>query len=330
MELEIVRVPRIDRDCGACCLEDCLATFAKYAGRRYEMYHLGNWRFQYDEDKDCDRIGEKFELIYQHNVDDLKQFHGIEMALLGKRPIEELIDIVEIDTANQLPVLLEYDAYWCPWDWGFQRYHNPHHAFLITGVDLEARAFICTDPFFSKTSLKLPFDLYDSGVTGVKRLSLLEPEPVSYAGMLQAVADRANRYNNPVTNRGMSMLIEEIDQRFDLLAERQGGSDMIPTPFHFGLVFMTENRIGYSQALKYIAERYQSTEMMEMADRYWKIANEWMKVRRLLYKMDHSGQTLEPLKQSMVRIMKKIFALETELVGRIDALAESAKLPDCH
>jgi hypothetical protein len=115
------------------------------------MYHLGNWRFHYDENKQCDRIGDKFELVYRRNVEDLERFHGIRMAALGKRPIGELIDLVECDTANDLPVLLEFDAYWCPWDWGFRRYHNPHHAFLITGVDLEAREFICADPYFKKT-----------------------------------------------------------------------------------------------------------------------------------------------------------------------------------
>jgi hypothetical protein len=174
----------------------------------------------------------------------------------------------------------------------------------------------------------LPFDLYDPGMTGVHRLSLTEPETVSCAGILQALSERANRYNSPATNRGMCMLIEEIDQRLDLQAERQD-MDFIATPFYVGFVFMTANRIGYSQVLKYLAERCQSPDMADMADQYWTIANEWMTVRRLLCKMDLSGQTQEPLKQSVVRIMKETFALETELVGRIDALAESAKLADC-
>ncbi|MBB3114181.1 hypothetical protein FHS18_006299 [Paenibacillus phyllosphaerae] len=324
MELTIEKVPRVDGDAGFMCMEDCIATIAGHLGRRYELYLLWNWTFHYHEEKVSDRIGDLFELRYRENVDDLKNFHGIAITKVGRRSSREVAYFLDSEDSGRMPVLVAFDAYWCPWDWGFQKYHNEHHHFIIVGVDQEAEQFICADPYFSKSDQRLPFELFDSGLTEVKLVTLSEPDPLSYAEVLGALVERANRFNNDETNRGMFLLIEEIDRRLDIHKEQRDCPDFIATPFHMGFVVLMEIRVGYSHALRFIGEQYESADMLALADQFWTVANQWMSVRRMLYKMDLMGETAEPIKQSVVRMMKEIARIEKELVERVNRLAREA------
>lgn len=321
MQLNIARVPRIDGDTGYCCMEDCLATIARTTGYSYEMYQLANWQFEYDDTIAGECIGDRFEMVYIDNLDDLKRFHGITITHLGKRSSDELRQYVEADVAVGLPVMLAFDVYSCPWFWGYRRLHYSYHHFLVTGYDPEEGAFVCADPFYQLTELRLPLALYEEGLTEVKRFSLSERQETSELELVEALAERLGRFYSPVQQSKMRRLIAAIGAGLDLEAESRGYMDFARSIFHLNFVALMEIRVGFAQAIRYIARQYPSTELDELADGFWQMANAWMTVRRMLYKINAAGRMLEPVKLSIVRKMTWILEEELRLVERVHRLS---------
>ncbi|GBF75725.1 hypothetical protein PA598K_04153 [Paenibacillus sp. 598K] len=314
MQLNLARVPRIDGDTGYCCMEDCLATIARNTGYSYEMYQLANWRFEYDDTIAGECIGDRFEMVYIDNLDDLERFHGITITHLGKRSSDELRQYVVADVAVGLPVMLAFDVYSCPWFWGYRRLHYPYHHFLVTGYDPEEEAFVCVDPFYQLTELRLPLALYEEGLTEVKRFALSQPQEASAPVLLEALAERLRRFYNPEYQHKMRRLIAAIEAELDLEAESRRYMDFARSIFHLNFVALMEIRVGFAQATRYIAGQYPSTELDELADGFWQMANAWMTVRRMLYKINAAGRMLEPVKRSIVRKMTSILEEELRLV----------------
>lgn len=136
------------------CMEDCIATISNYENREYQMMFLESYKFNYDIEitKKNKEVFEGITIIAK-DFDHLKLFHGIVLHQKEKTNIKELIEVVKLELAQKRTIILNTDAFYCPWDeLAYQKFHNSHAALAI-GIDNEF-IYLC-DPFHEKVEEKL-------------------------------------------------------------------------------------------------------------------------------------------------------------------------------
>ncbi len=156
--------PRGDNFPSRYCFFDCVATYANFIGRNFELCFISSWRFQYinDPKKDiCQNL-----IISGNSLNNLKEHHGIIIVFhdVEKDKRSLLIDLIGKDSF----IIMGVDAYYIPWDLGYNKEHGTHYM-ILAGIDPISNNLIVIDPYYDKSYVCL--GVFDEFIDKIKTIA---------------------------------------------------------------------------------------------------------------------------------------------------------------
>lgn len=109
-----------------------------------------SWHFNYDLKCSKDNI----HIVNNHKRDNtlLEKYHGFKLNCHELDDLNDLLTMAKDEIGKVLPIITRFDCFWCPWDPGYQKYHNNHVCPLV-GIDEENKNLYISDPYSSKKDI---------------------------------------------------------------------------------------------------------------------------------------------------------------------------------
>lgn len=169
ISIEPIRTMRF-REGVPLCFEDNIASIACWLNSKYQLMFIDSWAFNYEliissNNIDIKRIKkiDKFEL--------LEKYHGIKLIYHGMYNYDYYLSFVKNELLLNKPVITKFDAFWCPWDPGYQKVHNGHLCILV-GMDEDNELLYFTDAYFSKKNMCVTFEQFSKSYGSIFVINL--------------------------------------------------------------------------------------------------------------------------------------------------------------
>lgn len=124
-----------------------VASAAAYYSSNYIYAFADAWTFSNLKDYGPESfltLGQK-SVLYNTSYEQILQFAQIHYHIRHYLPAEEALALIRMELAQQRPVLVKGDTFWCPWfPANYRRLHRPNF-YLITGYDDLSHDLLCTD-----------------------------------------------------------------------------------------------------------------------------------------------------------------------------------------
>lgn len=322
LQIKIEQTNRIEKETGLTCLDDCIATLAHYYGCHYEMMYAdgfsvlsGSGEYQF---------ASNYHIRLVNGPRNLADYHGITLHkkdFFTKRRMKQLIKN-EIEEGR--PVLLLFDPFWCPWDWGFQQYSNEEgHCFLV--ADVTDSGLVCVDPYFEKEAELLPFEYFQKGIRGIYRIEYTGERSVSvdeYKERLEELFVICKKQNY---FEGLLSLIEDIAYRDDIFNEVKSDELFWRSPLVGILLRMNQSIQSISGFVRYVAKQLENEKLLALGDRIWNLAITWKQARKLIIKLYFMKRPDERLKEKTVQKMRLVVQELEAMPEQIQTILQEKK-----
>ncbi|MEK4477158.1 hypothetical protein NSQ91_28450 [Paenibacillus sp. FSL R7-0048] len=316
MEL-LIPVSLIDHDDARNCTEESLATIASFLGKDHMLMYKDAWHFAYVTHdlgagpymfgpllKHDEKIG--------HNLEYLAQYHGIRFHYLKKSTEPDISGFVMDELKDSRPVALDIDGFWCPWIAEYQTKHIDH-GIVISGVDRSRCSFICTDSFYGKNGVTLPFNHLDNGLLGVYRYELTSSQIYRYE---QIGADILANYEKYGSLESLEEFTADFGRYFDFATEIEGVPGYDVSLFYINFDRYRKNRNKMSKLLAFIAHRSQSEKIHGLSTDMHEIYRSWDIFHKYMLKLYLSGK-FDGVKEKVIRYLNDILVKETQFYEKL-------------
>lgn len=321
MELIIDKVKRIEGDSGLYCLSDCIATISNHVGRDYKMSFIDGWNFSYykREASNTQLISSSLNISEYNTLKNLKDYHGIQLNELEYMSTSSLISKLLIEKEKNIPLLVSFDSYWCPWDWGYQKYHNKHHYFFIVDYDYKNNQFVCVDPYFKKEKESLSRSEFQKGIQKIFRFTFTEEKDLKIEECLETL--QSSTKSIMLNAHHLTDLAEDIAKQFDLKKESEGFEDIFTSKLNGLFIRFMQTRCNFSIALEYLSEMSNSENLRLLSEKWWEIGIKWMSLRKMIYKMWFMNNNQERLRTQISEKIMQIANIENDCFEKMCALS---------
>ncbi len=309
---------------GGFCFDDCICTYARYVGFDWELMFSDTWNFSPQQSYDSSEYNNE---IHNKKLILLEKTHGIQLK--HHRVSEyEGVHIINKELQNGRPVILELDAFWCPWDPAFQKYHN-RHCFLINGFDDASNSFICVDPYFMQKDSLFSVEYYKNGFVEIITFNLLtkplekQPEEMIRAYVMDMLNGSTPNYFENTRRFGMNL--ENIDFEKEIASNKQFWITTIYRVFEKILT----TRVEYVVVLKYVAKKYNNPFFYELVDSFSEITNMWNVCRGMLIKIsinNHKQKLIKRLSEKMIQIVDEEEQIAWDIIEMQRTIINSKKI----
>lgn len=320
---------------GAFCFDDCIATYAGYIGRSYEMMYGNCWSFSLIPG----RMNDTTSLVEIMNTDRnesyrlLEKLHGIKLKrekLLESSKAKSYI-LEELEAGR--PTVFITDAFWCPWDPVFQKYHNIH-AFLIVGFDETNNSFICVDSYFLKCNSVLPMECFINGYKGIYSFEAL-PEPV-VINYEEVIRDHAKSLLSGCSGENHFELMRSFGSELmniDIKRQLEDSGEFWLCPIFQVFNYIISTRVLYANALKYIADKSNIKYVAEILESFLLVIEKWNVAKGMLIKSFSLNNThtevVRKLSDTIIELAKEEEGLALDITkANIDQLNIKASIKD--
>ena len=111
------------------CQQALIASYATFIKRSYEMIFAESWGFEYNSK--LDSIGQGISPGYRNvRIENLRKFHGINTEITSLASVEDLF-VWYYEKIKSSPIIIDIDAYCCPWNICYKKYHNLHYIMIL-------------------------------------------------------------------------------------------------------------------------------------------------------------------------------------------------------
>ncbi len=316
------------------CVDDAIATCAKYINVPYEMMYFDALKIRYinSEEKERVSIGEKVvtENLFEGNsfANNLKEYTGMTLKEYSNNNKEEIIDIVKTKIENKMPVILLMDAYWCPWDWRYKEIKNGGHALIINGINFEKKTLYCIDPYYQKSNLSLEFEMFLQGCTNI--VTIQYESLNKQINVIDILLEKISVSSRKDTMDDMLNLAQDITNNFKIeneilnySSEEKISLDELKNriPLIESFLKISNNLQRFAVLLKYIMNErlFVENELVILIDKLIYISEKWDMMRYMLLKQVVLNQT----EDISIFIPKKILSVceeENEILNQIEKL----------
>lgn len=330
LQIKIAQTDRIEKETGLTCLDDCIATLAHYYGCHYEMMYADGFAVLGSSGEY--QFASSYFIRLVNGPRNLTDYHGLTLhrkEFYTKRRVKKLIRS-EIEEGR--PVLLLFDPFWCPWDWGFQQYSNEEgHCFLVS--DMTDRGLVCADPYFEKEAELLPFEYFQKGIRGIYLVEYTGERSVPAGEYKKCLEKLFVNCRNQKYFEGLHSFIDEIAYREDIFNEVQSDELFWRSPLVGILLRMNQSIQSISGFVRYVAEQLGNEDLLALGERIWNLAITWKQARKLITKLYFMKRPDECLKEKTVQKMRLVIQeLETmperiqEIFCKENCVKESVKI----
>lgn len=327
LQIKIEQTNRIEKETGLTCLDDCIATLANYYQCHYEMMYADG--FEVLSGSGEYYFASSYHIRLVNGPRNLTDYHGMTLQKKDFFTKRKMKREIQNEIKEGRPVLLLFDPFWCPWDWGFQQYSNEEgHCFLVR--DVTDSGFICADPYFEKEAEKLPYEFFVKGIRGVYFVTCTGERAVSseeYKERLEELFIMCKKGNY---FEGLRSLIDDIAYRDDIFNEVKSDELFWRSPLVGILLRINQSIQSISTLVRYVAKQLENKKLLAMGDQIWNLAITWKQARKLIIKLYFMKRQDERLKEKTVEKMRLVVQeLESmpEQIQKIFKEQERGELP---
>ncbi|PPA68714.1 hypothetical protein [Jeotgalibacillus proteolyticus] len=303
------------------CLEDLIYSLCVWKDNDFHAMFASSWNF------DLDPFDSKSPLSLAKRIGTgnkewdklLSIYHGVKISDQQNRfSAKELLQRIK-DRSLELPLIIAFDYYYCPWSKEFYyKYHGGggglSHTILLSSIENEG--FMCIDPLFSTNVEYLPFNHFIKGYEGYRT--------VSFTKNIYTEIDcnwlEVTRYgvNKSLTSKffdQLTTLTKEISN-LDLVLESKGFEDrpgLSPIMYQLKLIGMGRKKFSKLLYRTYLQTRNEKFNIL--SKEVHKLGTDWDYLSNLMMKVFY---TKHP-----ERVLKKLVAKINEIrIQEEDKLAE--------
>ncbi|WP_418038486.1 BtrH N-terminal domain-containing protein [Paenibacillus xylanilyticus] len=302
------------------CLESQIISIALSWNKRYELMFLGKWGFSFrSREYDTASItGDRILTQMDDTFIPLEYYHGIKMEEHQVAKTSAMMDLIQLYLAENVPVILFVDSYWCPWDPGYQTYHNMHFV-IVVGIDEKQERFICVDGFYDKHREHLPLkDLhqYCSVCYSIRNVEKKQSIPST-----EEVA--AYTWNKLSGEYGMKEAIisfsEDIIHHFNYTEEIGRYKDKWwASPLFKRLIKVSQGRLLFAEALHFMND----VRLSPIVDEMKLASRNWENLRVMLLKSSHLADPMVML-QRVANKLEEMAEAEAQILQQFSEMVQT-------
>jgi hypothetical protein len=269
------------------CIEDTIATVAKWWGRNYELMFSMIWGFSYYPSRPGKNaiVGNRFDICEYRVYENLAKYHGIGSLWRYKETADEQWNIILEEVGEGRPVIINADTFWVPWNVLYLKYHNVQN-FLAVGFDESGDYIKCIDPYVNKEINLFKKENFKQANTKCTTL-FLEKEENLNIDWREIIGESVARVTG---ERGFGNSFKAIrefscDMKKEMILENEikGYEDMV----HIAPLFRQLNKVGlvrgnYGKMLNFLGIGLKVHELLEMSQTMTSFMEKWLEIMNLL------------------------------------------------
>lgn len=283
MKLEIIP----SKDSMFDCLLGLVVSVSKYKRWDYKMMFLYRWGFEYYQEKvNYEFIGERISCGWFGYWDALKKYHGIKVNWFLGRSDKKTSEKIRSQLLKDRPVILNINAFWCPWSKSYKKHYTDHYCLAI-GIDDVTKKIICIDPYVSAQTE----NLYYADLIHVERCGILivDIDDIQQWTIKEVLKEIKNHTYDIPNGRDMfdSMLLfaDELENKELLKREFLHFKDVHAIPIIIEISRISFFRKAFAETLDYIAYKAGCEKLENISENIKKISHKWDIIKMLFIKM---------------------------------------------
>lgn len=292
------------------CLERPIATVLNWQGVDYRYIFSSCWTFSYNYMEHYNGIQNVPELM--SFLENSEKYTGISFNIQMPSS-DKRIQIISDEIANNRPVIVYINSYWCPWFPSYKRSHI-HHYILVIGINTEDHYFTCLDKLDTQKKVILPFDDYNNGAG---ELALVRfSQYFNYKAVRKLLI--VNAINSLAPNATKLCIHEFADQirtNINMDEQLKNYHDARVAPIYTWLKGIADDRLNYAGFLKLILTDC-NDYCLKLAD----LSSDWRSVIILLIKAGNkcsNESAYEIIAQRIDRLAEAEYSTMNELRERL-------------
>lgn len=295
------------------CFDDVIASCLNYLGYDYEMAFLKSWRFEYrplNLNKEFPIGMSAFSLFHEPlKYDMVEKYHGVTINRHDEEESENYIALIKQEINNDRPCIISYNSNGSipdcrkslvPW----------YHCFIVEGYDDESGCLILNDPYNGKTGIKLKYEkLRPGALSYILTFKVGDKRPI--INVQDGIGDALKGINH---NNGLEKMIEFIEDinKYINIDKEFTGEPLWEKPLSWSMINYTRERYQFCVALKYLADKTNNTELMELATRFEHAQLKWKQCRIALYE-EYKEHKSKDFKEQITKKYRDILQEEINL-----------------
>lgn len=322
------------RDNALTCYEELIASVCKWLGRDYELMFTRSLAFFFTpaQEGTLKSIGGRIERRWNEQLEDLLNYHGVWMQRKIYDADLDQLEFISKELENGCPILVFYQAFWLPWDPGYQRKgHEGIHTFLIVGCSTENNCLYCVDSTYMKSWEPISLELFMKGSVKVGNsieyytFSVAENEKKHFTWLeiLQRMLECVQNNKQGKSFNGLKLFCDELEKNLDFRTETDGYHEFFRAPLFYNIQQLALGRRKASRTLQYLAKHFGVTELVNLAREFDLEGSNWENVRAMLIKMYVMPN--EALFRKTITRIREAIDKEQELVRQLLEIYRSSE-----
>lgn len=269
------------------CIEDIIACVANYWKRAHVLMFSEVWNFRYDPmEGKLLPFGDRIR-TNKGNYGAYTRYHGLSIEHTGEMKYGSLMPLIKDNLADNRPVAIYIDSYWCPWNEAYQKHHFPHYC-LIIDLDDEKEIARCLDPYLTGDIQELPYGHIMRGTDHGYTFQAVDP--LNEGLDRHAVVSRAARRileQPPGRENAIDSIrrfARDIGSELDLSFESQRYETARIVPLFKLLSYVGWARVNFSALLDHFAHECEDRQFETWAKQFAEIGNLWLVVQKMMVK----------------------------------------------
>jgi amino acid adenylation domain-containing protein/FkbM family methyltransferase len=308
------------------CLDDVIASIAKWLGRNHELMYNDAWNFTFfpEVSGQSDDISARLQVKDRLDKEALERFHGLKsIEHVHDSPLEAL-SLIQQTLEAGAPVVLGINSYWVPWDDGYQQ-RERRHSCIVVGMNPHTQDLYCTDPYFKQKGTLLPRADFLKGYLFCETFSIVADECNDLLTIVDTILERLRHEisgNRPFIQ--MRDLANALLTSFQALQKADTSIDSLEVPLFVQLTNVADSRTKSSQMFTYLGNTY-DTRFLAYAERLQKVSSQWRIASAMFMKMHLTSRWTEAALQKIALRILTISVEEQALAYELLAFLESFK-----
>jgi len=252
------------------CQHDLVATLAAHNSQEFQLMYAHELDFQFDSERfaETGRFGTAIAQPTSTAFDLLSSLYGIDRRYYYFDDFSAEMTLVKSELTQRRPIAVHLDAYFCPWDPFFLKFHNDH-VVLICGTTDDFQSVVVTDPYHLKKNCVISTEILRQASKFCIIFERHEGavETTSWKSLLD------QKYGSVGVNRtspqylSSQRLIEEFRSGFRHSVEYKSAETFIESELFAALSDLILRRGLFFTAVKHIVSRHDVPELEITLDR---------------------------------------------------------------
>ncbi len=278
MKLDIQLIDSLEHN----CLKGLIASVAEWKKKEYEFAHAEAWDFVVNYEIKTGDIIATLDIPNTLNGKLLKSYTGISRNRREfNKNKEEFMTTVKSELAQQLPIIIELDYFWCPWSKDVSNItHRPNHASLVVGFDEFGLNCLDYSPRCDKCTL--PYE----NISKIDKYSTIKIDnptcDTNYNDLIIRSINVIESHDIFKAMREFGNYIEESFNPIKCLADVENNA-WLPNLWQLNLI--AESRCLYSKTLRAISGKEKMVSLHAIAERLESTKPMWTNVSLILTKI---------------------------------------------